>query len=98
MYYSFKENLTQAFKEIRKKGYFARQNFLCCQSCAWAAVPDGKDEKVVFYHNQDADGIRYGEVYLAWSGNGAEIVEVFSKYFNVIWDGSTSTRILVKEK
>jgi hypothetical protein len=98
MYYSFKENLTLAFKELRKAGYFARQNFLCCQSCAWSAVPDGKDEKVVFYHRQDADDVQYGRVYLAWSGNGAEIVEILSKYFNVEWDGSTSTRILVKEK
>lgn len=34
-----KANLNQAFKELRKLGYFARQNFWCCQSCAWAAVP-----------------------------------------------------------
>ena len=49
-----KENLNQAFKELRKLGYFARQNFMCCQNCAWATVPmDAK--KVVFYHKQDAD-------------------------------------------
>ena len=29
-----KANLNQAFKELRKLGYFARQNFMCCQNCA----------------------------------------------------------------
>ena len=90
----FKNDLTQAFKELRKLGYFARQNFMCCQSCAWASVPDGKEEKVVFYHRQDNTDVKYSNsVYLAWNGNGAEIVEVLSKFFKVEWDGSEYTRI-----
>jgi len=48
-----KEKITKAFKEIRKNGYFARQNFLCCQSCGWASIPEQKVEKAVFYHRQD---------------------------------------------
>ena len=91
----FKKDLTQAFKELRKLGYFARQNFMCCQSCAWSSVPEEKEDKVVFYHRQDTPDVMYGSVYLAWSGNGNEIVEIMSKYFNVEWDGSTSTRIRV---
>ena len=91
----FKKDLTQAFKELRKLGYFARQNFMCCQSCAWSAVPEEKEDKVVFYHRQDTPDVKYGSVYLAWSGNGNEIVEIMSKYFNVEWDGSESTRIRV---
>jgi hypothetical protein len=46
-------NLTKAFAELRKNGYFAKQNFLCCQSCGWAELSEKEAEKVVFYHNQD---------------------------------------------
>lgn len=94
----FKKDLTQAFKELRKLGYFARQNFMCCQSCAWSQVPEEKEDKVVFYHRQDTPDVNYGSVYLAWNGNGNEIVEIMSKYFKVEWDGSESTRIRVIEK
>jgi hypothetical protein len=56
MYLQLKKyhRLNEAFKDLRKSGYFARQNFQCCQSCAWAAIPEEKEEKVVFYHQQDA--------------------------------------------
>jgi hypothetical protein len=46
-------NLTKAFAELRKNGYFAKQNFLCCQSCGWAALSDEEAKNAVFYHNQD---------------------------------------------
>ena len=46
--------LREAFKDLRKAGYFARQNFTCCQSCAWAEIPEEKSDKVVFYHAQEA--------------------------------------------
>lgn len=74
-----KANLNQAFKELRKLGYFARQNFKCCQSCAWAAVPmDAK--RVVFYHKQGADQLNEtGECCLAWSGERDEIAEVLER-------------------
>lgn len=79
MFYN-KENLNNAFKELRKLGYFARQNFKCCQNCAWAAVPMDK-AKVVFYHAQDnEDLMRYGECYLAWTGDVDEIAAVLEKH------------------
>lgn len=74
-----KANLNQAFKELRKLGYFARQNFMCCQNCAWAEVPvDVK--KVVFYHKQDGQHLEEtGECYLSWSGDRNEIAEVLER-------------------
>jgi hypothetical protein len=48
-------SLTKAFNALRKNGYFARQNFMCCQTCEWAAVPEKNESKVVFYHSQDND-------------------------------------------
>jgi len=94
------ENLTKTFKDLRKKGYFARQNFTCCQSCGWAEVPEEYSNKAVFYHAQDKESMkRNGDLYLAWSGNGREIVEIFEKNgFFVDWNGENNTRILVKTK
>jgi hypothetical protein len=89
--------ITEAFKELRKLGYFARQNFWCCQSCAWAAVPDGKD-KVVFYHQQDKERLqKTGECHLAWSGDGQEICQVLNRHgITTEWDGTEHKRILMR--
>jgi hypothetical protein len=92
-----KGKITNAFKELRKLGYFARQNFLCCQTCAWYAVPDEKAEKAVFYHNQDNSRlINEGSCNLAWAGDGNEIVSVLNKHgIKTEWDGSDSKRIVI---
>lgn len=94
-----KAPLTEAFKELRKKGYFTRQNFWCCQSCAWSDVPE-KAEKVVFYHNQDNQNLlESGSCYLAWKGNGKEIVDVLTSHgVAVNWDGDEHTRIEISLK
>jgi hypothetical protein len=93
-----KSNLTEAFKELRKIGYFARQNFTCCQTCAWAEVPDEKGERAVFYHNQDNSQLMStGECHLAWAGDGNEIVSVLNKHgVQTDWDGSGNKRIRIK--
>ena len=90
--------LNEAFKDLRKAGYFARQNFLCCQSCAWAEIPEEKSDKVVFYHRQDAAGKDDNEMYLGWSGDGNEICNIFSKHrIDTEWDGDSSNRILISD-
>jgi len=72
-----KSRLTEAFKVLRKEGFFARQNFWCCQTCACddigtkvEAMNLQQKEKFrgyVFYHKQDNDGLnRSGETYLAF--------------------------------
>lgn len=33
-----KLKLTKAFTKLRNHWYFARQNFMCCQNCAWAEI------------------------------------------------------------
>jgi hypothetical protein len=94
----FKSALTEAFKKLRRYGYFARQNFTCCQSCGWAEVPDAKSERAVFYHRQDTEGMLRGRgCMLAWSGDGEEIVAVLREVgIEVEWDGTANTRILAK--
>jgi|Laugresu1bdmlbsd_1035121.scaffolds.fasta_scaffold00478_19 hypothetical protein len=90
-------NLTKAFKELRMHGYFARQNFTCCQSCGWAEVPEDKGDKAVFYHNQDYQSMKEGgDLYLAWSGDGNLICNVLRENgMEVRWDGTSATRICV---
>lgn len=101
--FTTKKKITNAFRELRKKGYFARQNFWCCQNCAWNAMTDEQAEKAVFYHRQDADSFdEYNEelerdLYLAWSGNCEEIVKVLRKHgLKVLHDGDESKRIMIE--
>ena len=68
----FKAKLNAAFREFRKCGFIARQNFQCCANCAGAALANEISDKldagwskskfkgVVFYHRQDAAGIYEG--------------------------------------
>lgn len=94
------EKLNNAFRALRKRGYFARQNFWCCQTCGCAAVPEEHAESYVFYHQQDAEGLkRDGGTMLAWGGDGYEIVKTFLEAgLTTKWDGSKNTRIWVSAK
>jgi hypothetical protein len=91
-------NLSKAFAQLRKDGYFAKQNFMCCQSCGWAEMSEAEAEKAVFYHAQDAADLRKGDdLYLCWSGNGHQIARALEHHgMEVEWDGTTSTRIVVR--
>ena len=88
-------NITRAFGELRGRGYFARQNFMCCQSCAWAEVPDSKRSKTVFFHNQDYYNYKDGMTFfLSWTGDADEIIGVLEHWgLQVVWDGTENSRI-----
>lgn len=88
--------LSEAFRVLRAKGYFAKKNWKCCQSCGCAAMPQGT-EKYVFYHAQDRQNLMDGEkFYLAWGGDSREIVAALREAGLLVeHDGSNSTRIAV---
>jgi len=90
-------NLSMAFAKLRKQGYFAKQNFMCCQSCGWAELSDEQAQKAVFYNNQDYRDFRNGgDIYLSWSGNGYEIKSTLESFgLRVDWDGESSKRIVI---
>lgn len=113
----FKAQINKAFKELRKHGVIALQNYKCCQNCGWAAMTDEVSKRVasgktvtgqVFYHRQDAESLKSGYVYLAWSSSGddTETNEVFGKMVSniideftdceVIWGGSETSRIRIQ--
>lgn len=93
-------NLGKAFRELRKKGYFARQNFLCCRTCGWAAIPKEQLSKAVFYHGQDNDDKLDGkDFYLAWDGDGKEICDILKSCgVDTDWNGDQDERIKVINK
>ena len=93
--------ISRGFAQLRKDGYFARQNFWCCNSCAWAAMTEEQGQKAVFYHMQEARSFKEtGNVYLAWSGDGEHIVNTFLKIGmnrrDIEWDGTPNRKILLK--
>lgn len=94
--YLMEVKISDAFSELEEKGYFCRMDFWCCSSCGWNAVPEDA-EKVVFYHNQDADNLKeYGYCFMAWAGNAQEIISAFEEEGLVVrHNGKENTRILV---
>lgn len=71
------EALTTAFKALRKAGFIARQNFLCCGGCACAGIHDlaqkaspAKKARLkggVYYHKQDAEAMHDGrDLYIGY--------------------------------
>ena len=95
-----KENLNKAFKALRKLGYFARQNFWCCQNCAWSALTDEQAKKAVFYHYQDWTDLKHSRsCCLACSGDGQEIIKVLNENgVHTEWDGSENKRIRIRRR
>lgn len=56
---SAKEMISVAFRSLRKQGFRARANFMCCSSCACAAL-DGSTasgQPWVYYTKQDNDSL-----------------------------------------
>jgi hypothetical protein len=91
-----KNNLNKAFRELRKSGFFAKQNFECCNTCGWASVP-GEEKNVVFYHYQAYERLRNtGITYLSWCGNAEQIISIFeANDIKTDWDGSKNTKIQI---
>jgi hypothetical protein len=71
-----KVRLNRAFAALRRQGLIARQNYLCCSSCAGYSITEdavkrvGKGKKVngcVFYHRQDTERFLEGNtLFLAY--------------------------------
>jgi len=72
-----RKQLVEAFEDLRKMGFIARANYLCCQSCAGYAIADkvsqmskekaAKVKGCVYWHGQDEDDIlERGGLYLAY--------------------------------
>ena len=91
-----RSGLREAFKILRRRGYSAKANFWCCQSCGLRAIPD-EVRKYVFYHAQDNDSLNErGICHLNWGGDGREIkLACEAVGLKVDWNGTDAQRIQV---
>ena len=96
-----KSNLNKAFRELRKAGYVAKQNFGLSLSDAIFQIDDIDNiDKLVFYQQQDNDDLNeFGECYLAWFGDANEIINILNNN-NIVteWDGKNHSRIKISIK
>lgn len=89
--------LNKSFRDLRKQGYFAKQNFWCCNSCGWGAMTQEESKKAVFYHEQEASNKSADVLYLSWSGDANEIMRVFNlNNIFTSWNGDSDTKIIIK--
>jgi hypothetical protein len=98
---SIRRKVSGVLKTLSTRGYFAKGNWKCCQTCGCAAIPKGEEDKYVFYHGQDADAASDGyDLHLAFGTetcHGHEIVALLKDAgLTVEWDGTMSQRICVK--
>jgi hypothetical protein len=95
----FKKKLNKAFSALRKIGFFAKQNYLCCASCGWYNAGNaikanpGKYSAVVFYHSQDAEGLKDDEpsLYLA-HGAAVDVKDTTEEHRQMI--GKTVVKVM----
>ena len=104
------KRIAKAFAELESKGYFTAMDHWCCQACGLADVPDGKEDKVVFYSHgdlslavedpetmdeEDPEDFGY-RLHLSWRGDAQEIIKALNDQgLETDWDGSTTTRIAI---
>jgi len=103
-----RKKIATAFRSLRKKGFIAKINFMCCMNCGSTSlfsdlVSSEKYSSYVFWHNQDEKKFQEtGQVYLAYGGLdyneeiGKEIKSALEEQeLKVIWNGLPYQRILV---
>ena len=97
--------LAAAFRQLRREGWWARMNHLCCQTCLTYDTDD--DKPYIGFHAQDNERIpESGYTYLThgppvddiyadgvWSKRAVRVIESFG--LTVEWDGTMASRIKV---
>ena len=92
--------IDDAFHALRDKGFFAKANHTCCQSCGLSEIPRNKESRFAFYHAQDADDLKEnGKCNVAFGSTiwaGKRICVALTKAgLSVSWNGTLEQRIEV---
>jgi hypothetical protein len=87
----------RAFNRLRVNGYRCEQDWQCCMTCGWDAIPWEDAGNCVWYHGQDReDGFRTGKLFLVWQGDVGLIRECLeAEGLKVEHDGTVGQRIKV---
>ena len=102
---SCKGKLYAAFRELRKDGIDARANFMCCSSCAVAALDKSDGNGGVYWHAQANDFFNErGYVHIGFVGDcdheqrgvALRLVSTLKDYgLDVEWDGDLGSKVVV---
>lgn len=79
----FRKRLDRAFRALRRRGIFARRNFLCCQGCGCSDIAIRYEDKEfsdkhrawLFYHQQDESNLGKGFTYITWGHRDDDAAE-----------------------
>ena len=93
-----RDRLAIAFAALEEKGYFTAMDHTCCNTCGWYEVPEDKQERAVFFHQQAADTLEAtGDCYLNWDGDMLEIrAALLEAGLAVKHDGTENTKFIVR--
>jgi hypothetical protein len=106
-FYNF-EGITEAFNDLQIYGIIAKENYKCCQTCAYNEISKYPFLGYCFYHQQDTDlAEKTGELMITFGGLpqedpfddiqiGKTIIKVLRQHnLNVSWSEDVTQRILV---
>lgn len=96
-----------AFKSMRRQGYAARANFMCCMGCATSALDIKGKKGGVYWHRQSDDHFKEdGELYIGFfvendTDDSKKVAEALVATLKaeglwVEWNGSGDTKVMVK--
>lgn len=87
----------RAMNRLRLQGYRCEQDWQCCMTCGWDAIPWRDADQAVWYHRQDLDHALRGEpLEFVWTGDAQVIREALEVEGLVVeHDGSITKRIRV---
>lgn len=88
----------RSFNRLRINGYRCEQDWECCMTCGWDAMPWADADHTVWYHSQDRDNaITSGKLMLVWQGDSVLIREAFeAEGLAVEHDGTVEKRFCVR--
>ncbi len=107
-YETTRRKVRRAFAALREQGIKAKENHLCCTTCATDDMSPVGRRGGVYWHGQNDDNFREdGELYIGFftdSGKGSDVVAkklvdaLHSERLVVEWNGDTGTKVLVRSK
>lgn len=93
------QQLTKAFRQLRKLGYFAKRKLACCRSCAYYEIPDDKQNLYVYTSYNEEQLKKEGIDYLYWSApndDASEIIKVLkANNIKATWNKDPNTAIKI---